>query len=103
VTGSRKLPYLIKGPFKEGLMKIATSANSTLIITDGTMKSIGQAIAEYNMNNKKVFLLGINNWGKVDERDKLEVLKNFQNEHLLKKNFKIKSLRLTILRKVLLW
>jgi hypothetical protein len=66
-------------------MKIATSANSTLIITDGTMKSIGQAIAEYNINNTKVFLLGINNWGKVDERDKLEVIKTFQNEHLLKK------------------
>jgi hypothetical protein len=69
-------------------MKIATSANSTLIITDGTMKSIGQAIAEYNINNKKVFLLGINNWGKVDERDKLEVIKTFQNEHLLKKMYK---------------
>ena len=74
----------MKIPFKEVLMKIASSTNSTLIITDGTMKSVGEAIVELNINTEKVCLLGITNWGKVYGIDVLEVFNNYAAIHFFK-------------------
>ena len=58
-------------------MKIATNTNSTLIITAGTntgiTKYIGASIIEHNVDRKKVSLLGIANWGRIANKDELEV------------------------------
>ena len=83
VTGGAKkfsLESKLKSAFKEGLISVAKSTNSTLVTTGGTncgvMKLVGEAIAESEFKyttSSIISVLGIALWNKLYDKEELQV------------------------------